>query len=100
MTTIVHRKTRNTGRVARKPVVIKKEVPLRLIQNRLTSILGDAATTVVLKQIFPTYPQNRILVGRDLWALRRGLKRIFGDAGEMLYCQATGRSKSVKGFFK
>ncbi|MEM0120010.1 MAG: hypothetical protein QW514_00660 [Thermoprotei archaeon] len=64
-------------------------VPFQQVSHDLASILGATATTVVLKQIFPTYTGGECLYKEDFEALKQGLQGFFGDAGMMLYKQAT-----------
>lgn len=62
-------------------------VNLEFVQLVLRDILGDTATTVVLKELFPDASWSARLGGKELEALRKGLEQFFGDAGLMLYDQ-------------
>lgn len=66
----------------------KRVITIEDVREGLRDALGDAATTVVLKEILP---QNlRRLSRKELGALRDGLRRFFGEAGTVLYDQIVG----------
>jgi len=68
-------------------------VPFERVRRGLSSILGEAAASVVLKQIFPAYTGGERLDEEDFGALKFGLEELFGDAGAMLYGQVAKRDR-------
>jgi hypothetical protein len=74
-------------------------VPFERVHRGLSSILGEAAAVVVLKQIFPAYSGGERLGEEDFEVLKFGLEEFFGDAGVMLYGQVAkrGRRPRVRG---
>ncbi|PSO02532.1 hypothetical protein B9Q05_04600 [Candidatus Marsarchaeota G2 archaeon ECH_B_1] len=91
MTTIIRRNNgRSNGFRGETGVSLTSDtqgVPFERVHRGLSSILGEAAAWVVLKQIFPAYKGGERLDEEDFKVLKFGLAGLFGDAGVMLYGQ-------------